>query len=529
MVARLLRLRVTLLGTAFRGRFAEAGRRVGLGLLAALAAVGLAWVPELVSNAAQSGSAEAGSGAIDVVLGSLIVAAAVLVPFFANRRHLEPRQFGLLPKRSSSIATALLASTVLSWPALWLLLWLGVMSLLRGEQGGAWWALVLAAVLVLLLAISGARLMSGLSKLIISRRSSGALRAVGLLMLIAALPVIVFAVAQSLRTPGSTMTSDAAAVLGWTPFGAPFVGVQLASAGAASEALLRFGIAAATVLVLILLWYPLVRASLERIERPVDTTVARDGLGWFERFPARPASVIGARVLTYWTRDPRYRIAFVAIPLAPVVMIVALMIAGVGPEAIALVPVPVILLLLGWSLHNDVASDSTAIWMHVASGTRGVDDRRGRLIPVMLIGLPLVLIGSSVSVTVAGDWRVLPAVLGMNLAVLLVSCAASSVFSVLMPYPTTRPGDSPFAQPSVSGSGAGLAQTLSMLAALIFSIPAVWASVAAIAEASFGLNVFALLFGAGYGILLLMGGVMIGGFLFNRSSSELLGLTQTFD
>ena len=74
--------------------------------------------------------------------------------------------------------------------------------------------------------------------------------------------------------------------------------------------------------------------------------------------------------------------------------------------------------LFGWSVHNDVALDSTAIWMHVSSGTKGTHDRAGRLAPVMLIGLPLVVIGSSVTVTVNGDWRLLPAIIGMNLSLI---------------------------------------------------------------------------------------------------------------
>ena len=530
MVARLLGLRLALLGAAFRGRPLEVVRRIALGLLAVAVAVAVAWLPEIVTGAdVDSAFSVKDLGAIDTLLSAAVAAIALLVPIFSNRRHLEPRQFGQVPETPGTVATALLLSTVLSWPGLLLVLWLVALAVLRPEHHGSWWALALAALLVLLLAVCGARVTSALSKLLVPRRAGGTLRAIGVLVLVAALPVGVFAVAEALRTPGSTMTADAAEVLGWTPFGAPFAGVELAAEGDLAGALIRFAIALLAVIALILAWYPLVRASLERIERPVDSASARDGLGWFERVPARPAPVIGARALSYWTRDPRYRIALVAIPIAPIVMVLALLVAGVRPEAAALVPVPVILLLLGWALHNDVSLDSTAIWLHAASGTRGRDDRLGRLLPVLLIGLPIVLIGSSLSVTIAGDWRMLPAVLGMNLAVLLVSCAVSSVFSARMPYPATRPGDSPFAQPSVSGSGAGLAQTLSMFVTLLLAVPAVWASVAAIAELSFGMNFFALVFGAGYGIAVLAGGVLLGGWIFERSAPELLAVTQTFD
>jgi ABC-2 type transport system permease protein len=180
-------------------------------------------------------------------------------------------------------------------------------------------------------------------------------------------------------------------------------------------------------------------------------------------------------------------------------------------------------------VHNDVALDSTAIWMHVASGTRGTHDRAGRLAPVMLIGLPLVVLGSSLTVTVSGNWEQLPAVVGMNLSVLLVSAGASSVFSALMPYPATRPGDSPFAQPAMQGSGAGLAQTLSMLVALLFAAPAVVVAANAIAEPGFVTNLIALVFGAAWGLFVLWLGVLIGGKIFDRGAPELIAVTQTFD
>ena len=148
---------------------------------------------------------------------------------------------------------------------------------------------------------------------------------------------------------------------------------------------------------------------------------------------------------------------------------------------------------------------------------------------MLLLGVPLPLIGSSITVTVIGDWRVLPAVVGMNLGVLFVSAGVSCIFSVMMPYPTTRPGDSPFVQPQWSGSGSGLAQTLSMIAAILLSVPAVWFSVTAIADVALGENLWAVFFGSGYGLLILVAGILIGGRIFDRSGPELIGVTQVYD
>jgi ABC-2 type transport system permease protein len=512
-----------MLAAAFRGPVPRVLRTAVLGLLAAAGAVALAWVPLRIAADADD------RAAIDTVLVSLVLLIAGLVPLFANRRHLEPRQFGWVPARPAAVAAAMLVSTLFSWPTLWLLLWLVSLGAMRPEWRSAGWALAAAGVLVLLLAVCGARVSSALSKLLVPPQGGGTLRAVGALLLVAVLPAAVFAVAETLRAPGGAATSDAAGALGWTPIGAPVAGLALAVDGDAGGALVRFGISLAWVLVLVAAWFPLVRLSVQSVARPADQLLARRSMGWFDRFPARPAAVIGARSVTYWARDPRYRVALLAAPVGAALVVLALWIAGVDPQHLALVPLPIIVLMLGWSLHNDIATDSTAIWMHIASGTRGRHDRAGRLAPVLLVGLPLVLVGSSLTVTVMGDWRVLPAVVGLNLAVLLVASGVSSVFSALTPYPTTRPGESPFSQPAVSGSGAGVAQTVSILVSAVLAAPPVWFGVSAALDPELASNAVALLLGVGYGAVVLVLGVLVGGRVFDRTGPDYVALTQTFD
>jgi len=521
VVARLFRLRIALLGGGFRGSFGRGLRATVTLLLLAAAAVALALLPQLLVTDA------ADRIIVDTVVGGVLLAGILVVPFFENRRLLDSRQFVQFPTTPGKIAVSLLVTSVVTWPFLLLVIWLAALAVLRTEWHEPAWAAPLGLILVALVALTGVRVTSGLSRLIAGGRHEGLIRSIGVLLAIAFLPVAVFALTTSL-TDGVEGLTETARVLSWTPVGAPFTGIGLAAADP-SAAALRFGIAAVSAALLFGLWVLIATVANQRIDRPLDPAVARRGLGWFERFASTPAQVIAARQLTYWARDPRYRVALFAIPFAPIVMLVALWIAGVDPHVLALVPLPVILLLLGWSQHNDVAMDSTAIWMHVASGTRGRADRTGRLAPVLMIGIPLALFGSSVTVTVLGDWRVLPAVIGLNVGVLLAASASSSVFSVLMPYPTTRPGDSPFVQPQWSGSGSGLAQTLSIIIALVLSIPVAWVSISAIIEVGFADNMIALLFSLGYGAVVLGLGILIGGWIFDRSGPELIAVTQVFD
>lgn len=523
MVARLFRLRLALLGSAFRGSFGK-GLRTTVGfLLLAAAAVALAVAPTLVT------SEPAERSTIDILIGSAVLLGVFLVPFFENRRNLEPKQFAAYPAGPGAIGSALLITSIFTWPFFLLVLWLVALNFVRPEWGEPGWIAPLVLGLVALFALTSTRVMSGLSKLMVGPYYAGGLRTVGLLLIVAFLPVAVFAGATAFGAEGGSAMSDAADVLALTPFGAPFAALSAASSGDMDAAYMGIAILGGSVLFLLAIWIPIAWVSNQRIDRPMQRGMARNGLGWFERFSSRPSQVIAARQLTYWARDPRYRVALFAIPIAPLFMLGAFWVAGAELSSLALVPLPVILLLLGWSQHNDVAMDSTAIWEHVASGTKGRADRAGRLAPVLMIGVPLALIGSSITVTIIGDWRVLPAIVGMNVAVLLVACGVSSVFSVMMPYPTTRPGDSPFVQPQWSGSGSGLAQTLSMLLSLVFAAPAVWFAVSAIVDIEFVENIWALLFGVGYGLLILGLGILIGGRIFDRSGPELIGVTQVFD
>lgn len=523
MVARLCRLRIALAAGAFHGSLAH---RIRAGLLVVLTLAGAvlgAIVPSLVFA---PGTAR---NSLDVSLGALVVGIAIAAPFFDSRRSLVPRQFAAFPSTPSRLAAALLVSTPLSLPFLVFLAWLIALAASRPEWWGEWWIAAVALLLIALLVAVGVRLASGLSRLLAGDRFASALRFCGAILCIALVPVIVFETARVLRSPDSHELSDTAAPLGWSPFGAGFAAIADAGAGDVSRAAVRVALLAGTVLVLGALWFAVVRASLRGIDRPLSIARSGNSLGWFEQFPAKPGQVVAARQLTYWMRDPRYRIALIALPLAPLAIFVAFLIAGADIRLTAALPLPIFMLLLGWSQHNDIAMDSTAIWEHVSSGISGRADRAGRLAPVLLLGVPVAIIGSSIAATVMGEWRVLPALIGVNVAVLFVATGVSSVFSALMPYPATRPGDSPFVQPQWSGSGSGASQTVSMLAAILLSTPPAIASGLAIADVSFGANLFALGFGVLYGLAILVAGVVLGGRVFDRQGPEILAVTQMFD
>jgi ABC-2 type transport system permease protein len=197
------------------------------------------------------------------------------------------------------------------------------------------------------------------------------------------------------------------------------------------------------------------------------------------------------------------------------------MIAGVSGHIVSLLPLPIMCLFLGWSIHNDVAYDSTAVWMHVASGTRGIADRIGRIVPVLLIGAPLVVVGSIVTVVFYGDVAIMPAVFGVSIAILLVGVGLSSLTSALFPYPATKPNDSAFAQPQHTGAAASVIQSVTFIGVLVIASPVIGLAVLGITDSPDWFEA-ALLAGIGIGGIVLVGGITAGAAAYNRRGPQIL-------
>jgi ABC-2 type transport system permease protein len=172
-------------------------------------------------------------------------------------------------------------------------------------------------------------------------------------------------------------------------------------------------------------------------------------------------------------------------------------------------------------MHNDVAYDNTAIWLHVASGVRGRADRIGRLFPALVLGIPVVLLGSVVSAYIYGHWNVLGGLIGVSSALLFAGLGFSSLISARFPYPVVRPGDSPFAQPQSVGATTAVVQSIAFPAALIPAAPAiVFAWLGFFVDAHWFMA--SLIAGVSLGILALVIGVWIGSVIFDRRGPELV-------
>jgi ABC-2 type transport system permease protein len=282
----------------------------------------------------------------------------------------------------------------------------------------------------------------------------------------------------------------------------------------------------ATAFVLLLLWFLAVRLVFRPTRRiPVER---RGGTpGWFRRLPSTPAGAIAARSFTYWLRDPRYRAVLGFLPFIPIVILLAGWIVGFPFVWSVLLPLPLLVTLVALSTtHNDVAYDSTAVWTHVAAQTRGIDDRVGRLIPPLVLGLILIVVGTPLTVWGNGDPEIIPAVLGVAFALLLGGVGVGSGISAVLPYAAPRPGDPAFQAPQVQGSSGAGAQALAVFCTFLVGAPAIGASVMWLVDPAFPWNWVALLAGGGAGLIALFIGIRVGGAAFDRRSPELLAFTM---
>jgi len=521
VVALVLRLRLALLANAFRRSPWQV-----LGLVAA-AVYGILVTVLAIGALAGLRDADVDS-ARDIVVagGALVVLGALVVPLvLGSDDALDPRRFapyGIEPRR---LALALGVAALVGAPGAALVV-VALTTVVTWARDPATALLaILAAVAAVVTCVLVARLSTVAASVLLStRRARETTGLVAGLVAVLLVPVVVALAQADLLDDGLRPIRPLLGALSWTPLGAAWAAPAAAVAGDTGGALGMLLVALASAALLALLWTRAVPWALTAPDRARGGRT-QTGLGWFGRFRATPAGAVAARSVTYWIRDPRYRATLVLIPVLPLVLLVPLVIVDVDAHVLALVPLPVMALFLGWSVHNDTAHDHTAVWLHVVSGIRGTADRLGRVVPVLAIGVTLVAIGAPLSALGFGDPTVLPSVIGVSGGVLLAGVGLASFSSARFPYPASRPGDSPFHAPQTVGAGASTVPTLTFIATVVLALPSAWLAGLGLAHGG-AYPAWALVVGLGIGVVASVGGVLGGGRVFERRGPELLAFAQ---
>jgi ABC-2 type transport system permease protein len=464
--------------------------------------------------------------AVTVLCGSAVTLGFALAPLIGGAGDpLDPRRFALLGLPRGKLTATLALAGFVSVPTAALAAVSVCLIVVWIAHGTPVIAAVLGALMGIATCVLSARVSMALTSLFLRERRSRELTGLfALAILVVVVPAGVFFASLEWDGTVPTQLSEAVAALALTPVGAAWAYPGRAAQGS-ELAWVSLLIAVATLVLLALAWTALVRRLLTTTERPTSGREHR-GLGWFGVAPGTPGGAVAARSLLYWFRDRRYLMNLLIIPIAAAVTMVPLLIAGVPPQIVALVPVPFVALFLGWLPHNDLAYDSTAVWMHIASGLRGASDRIGRLVPPLLIGLPFLAIAIPISISLYGRWALLPAMVGACAALFLSGLGLSSIASVVAPYAVSRPGESPFQQPQRTTAAGGIAQGVVLVGAIVVSAPVLWWSFVAIGgDPEFAMA--ALWGGLLIGVFVLVAGVLVGSAVYERSTGRLMEFAES--
>lgn len=521
MVEQFLRLKLTLLANSFR-RGALIASSMGLVLIysAVLVVIAIVAVANLRDTTPEI------AGATLVVFGAFVLVGFLIMPLGWNADDpLDPRRFSYLPITRVRLALSLLLAGAVSIPTL-MLAGLAIAEIVAWS-GSVLTAMiaVVSAILVFATAVVGSRLASLIaSRFLSTRRLREGFGILSVGLVIASLPIAVVLALADYQSQVLPVLRRTAAVLEWTPLGVAFGAPASAAAGDTNAVLGKLAIALAFLIIIAAAWYFLLGYVLSRPERSAVATY-RSGLGWFRLMPATPLGAIAARSLSYWARDARYFVALAAIPIIPIGMVAALLVGGIGADVIAWIPVPVMCLFLGWSAHNDVAHDNTALWTHVSAHTRGSDDRWGRIVPNLLVGIPLAIFGSILTVVIVGNSAALPGLIGLSLCVLFAGLGVSSISSAAFPYAAPLPGHGAFIQPQALASNAATVQSVTFAITLLFAAP-VLAVVLFNPFTALQPHWAAFIVGVSLGLVVLVIGVYSGGRIMVRRGPELLALSS---
>jgi ABC-2 type transport system permease protein len=520
MVAALLRLRLLSVGNRIT-RPRSTAEMVGVAVAGIIAIAGIVAIVGL-GQAAAATTPEL-RGAAFTVVGSAVIAAFWLLPFaFRVDDAMAPRAFAPFEIPPLRLAAMLSLTRLLSVPVLLLLLLLTVQTVAWHGDSSAVGVALIADVVVLATCVFGSQVASAVAGRGLVARNVAAL--LTLLAVTVATPLAAVLATLDWSGSGATYLRRAAAVLDWTPFGVVWGAPAAAAVGDGGLAAWRIVVAILIAAGLAALWWWIVVRAGSTPPRAVRVR-SNGGLGMFDVLPPVPGGVIAARSIVYWMRDSRYVVPLLILPVIPVVLAFAFGVAGVPTTVTAWLCLPLIALLIGWSVHNDVANDGTAFWLHVVTGVGGRADRWGRVVPPLIIGAIVVVGGAYLTVWLIDDWPILLPLIALSSCALLVGLGVASAASAIAPYPTVLPGNGPFAQPQALRGGEAVKQSLSLLTSLLLCAPTIALIIAGVVGDP-GLLALAPWVGFGSGVVVLAIGTELGAFVVARRAPEILAFTQ---
>ncbi|WP_311358687.1 transporter [Actinomyces oris] len=504
-------------------------------------------------------------------LGALLVAGWAVVPLLVTGvdSTLDPRAMAAWTAPSRGLALGLLAAGALGIPGcltaavclIPVLTWL-----LAGQFAAALLAL-LCAPAALATCVLLSRIIVTAAGVSASRRGREATAIITFVafMVCTQLPNLIPRILGDDPSDFLQRLSGAAKVMGLSPLGWTFSAPGLMATGSVMPALALAIVAWVLPVILFPLWQRVVgkvmtspgtsRTRMRAYAASSTGSNARqqglpDVLPWARRLGASlpaPAAAVAARSLRYWRTDPRYLVQFLSVLILPVVLVLGPALnssrfaAGDNGQpvdisfALGHAPAPLLFMapalavFMGWAIHDDLGLDSTALWSHISAGISGAHDRLGRVVGAAVWQVPALVAIDLLMVMWTGRWDALPAVTGACLALYGCALAWSCLTSVLLPYETLAPGDSPM-RSRTSGTAllAALIQMAAILLLLAVCSPVLGVAVYGVVQGAPVWGWVALVAGVVWCGLLLWGGVVFGGRMLDRRGPQVLATIRSW-
>jgi ABC-2 type transport system permease protein len=448
VVAVLLRLRFRILGNTLARNVVQ----LVAVILGACFAVMLLAIALGVLFIASTAPAEA-TQAVVVVGGTALVLGWWVVPllFDGVDRTLDPQKLARFPLTTRQLMIAMFLVGIIGVP--------GIVSLVASLGTAIAWAAhpisalvaVGAGLIGIATCVVGSRLTTQAAGSLLRGRGAARVGIAALLVLVLVGPFAALAVSSGTGSRPGLFTDGTAVihVLGLSPLGAIWSVPGRIALGDLTGAALATAVGLGTLAVLVVLWrLALVASPRSRGEKQTRST-AGGRLGPLAWMPSSPTGAVAARALIYWFRDGRLARQLVLIPLLPALMLLSWKLVHIDGFAVAIGPIVASLLPL--SVFAGLSYDGTAYAAELAAGVRGLHDRLGRAIALLIIAGPATVVVQVVVAIVISRTDDLPTLLGLSLGILLCSIGVVSVSSARIVVPMARAGRNPFsAQPGAS-------------------------------------------------------------------------------
>lgn len=460
-------------------------------------------------------------GAATTAQGASLLAAWIVIPLMVSgqSQFTDASRYAVFPLRGRELLRALLAVALIG-PGGVVALLLCLTHAVAWHDGGP--MVVLASVIGLLLGwvtvlVVGQLVLLGLSAIVSRRRVRETIGLVAVIFMVVGMLLV-----QHLgdHVPVPTMTGR---ILGWTPVAWCWSVPWEVATGRWWAAGVKLFCSVGLVALMLWGWAVLVARRLVSPAGNEGSAERVHGSNPIDRLlPATVTGAIVGRTLRTMRRDPRMVSMFVSTFLIPIIVVMPMLFhPGEGAEARVATMLPFVIFVLAspGSAANLISYDGTALWHHIVASVRGIEDRRGRAIGFLVVIIPAVILMAVAVTWRAGQWRMLPASIGVAVGSMMIATGIGSWLGAVNPVrmPESRKGGG-FA----SSSGFETAGCISALASMaiggVLAIPVAVPAIFTIVKADVSwLPYLTLLVALVWSWLVLHVGIVLGGRVLDRN------------